>query len=284
MGAYNLRTDLPGYYNGTPAACAFVGLDYVVPNFTDFSTVDLVIAGPNEGTNLGPFLYTLSGTLGYTYVSVGRDIPAIAFSSGNSEHRAYTEVNKTTPSGHPDPATIQGQLVVDVVSALVNSTPSGERLLPSGYGISVNTPYISSLTNDSCVQPPFYNTRMNRDAIWDVAVYDEASGTFTYADYTPEQGGNVCINGDCSLPGETGVLDSGCASSVSVFTVDYDAPLGNNLTDVRSRLSSVVKNMEGTGTGSGAGYGGHGGWGKHMPPSKGGPRDGGHHWSARNRL
>lgn len=273
-----------GYYNGTPAACAFVGLDYVVPKFTELSSVDLVIAGPNEGTNLGPFLYTLSGTLGYTYVSVGRDIPAIAFSSGNTEHRSYMEVNETTSSGYPDPATVQGQLVVDIVSALVNNTPSGERLLPSGYGISVNTPYISSLDNDSCVKPPFYHTRMNKDAIWDIAVYNETSGVFTYADYTPSQGGNVCINGDCSLPGETGILESGCASSVSVFTIDYDAPLGQNLTGVRSRLNSVVEYMEGTETGSGAGNDSYGGWSKESPPSKRGSSVGGHHRSARNRL
>jgi hypothetical protein len=35
---------------------------------------------------------------------------------------------------------------------------------------------------------------------------------------------NVCINGDCSLPGETSFLDKDCKASVSVFTVDYDAP------------------------------------------------------------
>lgn len=71
------------YYNGTPAAAAFVGIDYVVPNHTNFSSIDLVVAGPNFGTNLGPFLYTLSGTAGYTYSSVGRGSPAITFSGGN---------------------------------------------------------------------------------------------------------------------------------------------------------------------------------------------------------
>lgn len=143
---FRLSLTNAGYYNGTPAACAFVGLDYVVPNFTDFSNLDLVIAGPNEGTNLGPFLYTLTGTLGYTYVSIGRHVPAIAFSSGNTEHRQYTEVNKTMSSGYADPATIQAQLVVNIMSALVYNTPTVERLLPSGYGISVDTPYISSST------------------------------------------------------------------------------------------------------------------------------------------
>ncbi|KAI5361359.1 putative survival protein SurE [Septoria linicola] len=95
------------YYNGTPAATAFVGLDYVIPNFTNFKEPDLVVAGPNFGLNLGRFLYTLSGTAGYTYSSVGRGYPAIAFSGGNSEQRSYTWINQTTASGHPDSATIQ---------------------------------------------------------------------------------------------------------------------------------------------------------------------------------
>ena len=56
------------YYNGTPAACTFVALDYVLPKFANFSTPDLVVTGPNYGTNLGNFVWTLSGTAGAAYV------------------------------------------------------------------------------------------------------------------------------------------------------------------------------------------------------------------------
>lgn len=88
-GAPSLGTDPADshiwYYNGTPAACLFIALDYVLPNFTNMSSVDLVVAGPNFGSNLGPFLYTLSGTNGYTYAAVGRGIPAIAISGGNGK-------------------------------------------------------------------------------------------------------------------------------------------------------------------------------------------------------
>lgn len=52
------------YYNGTPAACTFVALDYVLPKYADFKVPDLVVTGPNYGTNLGPFVWTLSGTAG----------------------------------------------------------------------------------------------------------------------------------------------------------------------------------------------------------------------------
>lgn len=37
-------------------------------------SVDLVVAGPNEGGNAGPFLYMLSGTMGATYISVYRGV------------------------------------------------------------------------------------------------------------------------------------------------------------------------------------------------------------------
>lgn len=57
------------YYNGTPAACVFVALDYVLPRYGDFKVPDLVVTGPNYGTNLGPFVWTLSGTAGAAYVS-----------------------------------------------------------------------------------------------------------------------------------------------------------------------------------------------------------------------
>ena len=38
------------------------------------TTIDLVVAGPNEGGNTGPWLFTLSGTMGATYTSVYRGV------------------------------------------------------------------------------------------------------------------------------------------------------------------------------------------------------------------
>ena len=51
------------YYNGTPAACTYVAFDYVLPNFYGNRSIDLYVGGPNFGTNLGYFLYTLAGTM-----------------------------------------------------------------------------------------------------------------------------------------------------------------------------------------------------------------------------
>lgn len=40
------------YYNGTPAACTFVALDWVIPQYYDNKTMDLFVSGPNFGTNM----------------------------------------------------------------------------------------------------------------------------------------------------------------------------------------------------------------------------------------
>jgi 5'-nucleotidase len=58
---------------------------------------------------------------------------------------------------------------------------------------------------------------------------------------------DVCINGDCSLPGEAYFLDKDCKTSVSVFTVDYDAPdssscaAGSQTTAIRSALGPLAQ-------------------------------------------
>ena len=68
---------ITGYFNGTPAAAAAWGLDVIAPihfGKPGNESVDLVVSGPNEGWNLGPFLSTLSGTLGAAYFAVERGV------------------------------------------------------------------------------------------------------------------------------------------------------------------------------------------------------------------
>lgn len=57
----------------------------------------------------------------------------------------------------------------------------------------------------------------------DTAVYDPTTELFSYGSVV-STGANTCINGDCSLPGETNVVGSGCFSSVSLSKVDCDGP------------------------------------------------------------
>lgn len=40
------------YYNGTPAACTFVALDWVIPQYYGNRTIDLLVSGPNFGNNM----------------------------------------------------------------------------------------------------------------------------------------------------------------------------------------------------------------------------------------
>ncbi len=73
----------------------------------------------------------------------------------------------------------------------------------------------------------------------DAAIYNSTTGLFHYQNLISD-GNNVCINGDCSLPGETPIVDNGCFASVSVFTIDYDAPLGPAQHGIRTPLLPLV--------------------------------------------
>src|SRR2546430_6745046 len=80
-------------------------------SFWNNTTPDLFVSGPNEGNNLGPFIYTLSGTVGSTYSAVERGIPGIAFSAGNATHRSYTTVSS---NGTNDVAILNAAAAVKV--------------------------------------------------------------------------------------------------------------------------------------------------------------------------
>ncbi|KAF9741637.1 hypothetical protein PMIN06_010556 [Paraphaeosphaeria minitans] len=201
------------YYNGTPAACVFVALDYVLPRHYPGWTPDLALAGPNYGANLGAFVYSLSGTLGVAYAAVSRSVPAIALSASNSAVAYFNVTNSTHP------AALAAKASYAVVDQFINATAQGSAVLPLGYGVNVNIPELSVGT-----LPPVVKSRLTGEAETDAAVYDEDKKTFTWGNVRPLAAGvNACYNGDCSLPGETYVLANG-GISVSVFTIDYDAP------------------------------------------------------------
>jgi len=205
------------YFNGTPAACAIFGLDIIAPNYFKGKAVDLVLSGPNEGTNNGPFLYTLSGTIGATYAAVGRGIPAIALSAGNGTHRSFT----TNSGQKDDPANIAGRLTANLVAALAKDVDTSKSsLLPLGVGLNVNFPVFGP--NSNCTEPPFTLTRLTGGALTDKLVIDPATGFPKYEDLVAP-GVNVALNGAPFLPGET-TVSATCRTAVSVFSVDYDAP------------------------------------------------------------
>jgi 5'-nucleotidase len=136
------------------------------------------------------------------------------------------------------------------VDQLASNVQKG-RLLPLGYGINVNLPIL----NQTCSNPPFVQSRLTGGAIVDKAVFNATSGLFTYGNDV-NQGINACINGDCSLPGETNVITT-CSVAVSVFTTDYDAPNCGGSANVRTLFEPLVAFSNGgansTTTGSSAG-------------------------------
>lgn len=114
------------------------------------------------------------------------------------------------------------------------------EIISNNLHISVNYPVFTSTTNAACVSPPFINTRMTGGAYVFSAVFNSITRLFSFG-IVNSKSINTCINGDCSLPGETLIVNGGCQSSVTVFTVDYDAPISQDTKQVRQLLSPLVK-------------------------------------------
>ncbi|PWN29888.1 sure-like protein, partial [Jaminaea rosea] len=206
------------YFDGTPTAAVFWALDQV--KYFGDDGPDLIVSGPNEGTNLGPFLYTLSGTIGATYAAIERGYPAMAFSS-SSKARSYKTLDVDNAQ---DESNILGTQIANFVSAWSQQNKQG-RLLPQAIGLNINfSPTTSSCPNQ---KPKWATTRLTGKANIDKLVVG-SNNLPQYEEYaTPEGTGlNKCNSGDCSLPGETEYIDGGdCRASVSIFSTDYDAPV-----------------------------------------------------------
>ncbi|KAL5121406.1 hypothetical protein ACEQ8H_000477 [Pleosporales sp. CAS-2024a] len=227
------------YYDGTPAACTFVALDWVLPRYYPdwHQTADLFLGGPNFGTNLGAFVMVLSGTVGATFAAISRSMPGIALSASN---KAVPFFNVTGPS---HPAALAAKVSYQVVSTFIENTVDGEPILPTGYGVNVNIPPLVNGTT-----PPVVKTRLTGNANTDVAVYNETTGLFTWDNVNPVAAGiNAAFNGDTSLPGETYVVAAG-GISVSVFTMDFDAPSVVYTDHVFSKIDGLVAGAGGNAT------------------------------------
>ncbi|KAI5969916.1 hypothetical protein CANMA_000956 [Candida margitis] len=212
------------YFNGTPASSIAFGLQYVVPEKFNNITIDLVVAGPNEGTNMSPGMFTLSGTIGATYNSVYRGYPAVAFSGSNSNNSFFKDsldLNDTS-----EPSTIYANKVTEFVEQLFKAQGDNSRALPLGVGLNVNFPKVG-YQNESCSDPAWVYTRLTGQYASGADLkFNATSNLFEYAQ-TSWQALTVCNNGDCSLPSENLIVEhTNCASAVSVFNIDYDSNLG----------------------------------------------------------
>ncbi|VVT50233.1 uncharacterized protein SAPINGB_P002667 [Magnusiomyces paraingens] len=238
------------YFNGTPAASVAFGLDYVIPNYFSNINIDLVVSGPNEGSNAGPGLFTLSGTIGATYYAVGRGIPAAAFSADYSNHSYYKDVNGFLPNKDDDSfySNIYAKTVVaKLVDALATAAGDNDRLLPLGVGLNINIPYVGAPAKETynvdCTAPPLVYTRITGGAQSYTVKFNETSGVFvwSYLDSQKAPGLNVAYNGPTDLAGETDVSNAaGCRVAVSAYSVDYTAPAPVN-DEVHNLIQAALK-------------------------------------------
>lgn len=219
------------YFNGTPASCVGFGLDYVLPKYFGYGTnasknssvinkIDLVVSGPNEGTNLSPGLFTISGTIGAATSAAYRGVPAIAFSGSNGNNSFFKD---SLDEDKLNPSNIYANLVVDFVDQLFKAQKEDERLLPLGTGINVNIPKVG-YEDENCTNPEWVYTRITgKDSSSSSIKFDSQTGLVSSGS-TSSLALLVDYNGLDYLPSEASVLNENCKSSVSLYSIDYDAP------------------------------------------------------------
>lgn len=223
------------YFNGTPASCVAFGLNYIIPKHFDNKTVDLVVSGPNEGTNLSPGFYTLSGTIGAVYSAVDRGVPGIAFSGSMTNNSFFVDDLSRQNDTNFGP-NIVARKVVDLVDTLFDSFENRPNLLPATTGINVNFPPVG----EHCTDPEYVYTRMSGlDSVTSNLVFNETTGlpVWNFGKYDAL---TKCVFGDCDLPSESWVLaEEKCKSSLSLFSIDYDASYKQSQA-VKSFLSPIL--------------------------------------------
>lgn len=219
------------YFNGTPASSVSFALNYVIPQFfnstdsqdnkTVIDKVDLVVSGPNEGTNLSPGYFTISGTIGAATSSLYRGIPAIAFSGSNSNNSFFKDSLNDDPL---EPSNIYAKKIVEFVDDLFDKQ-GDNSVLPLGTGINVNFPKVGyESDNDECTDPKWVFSRLSGEGASAPDVYYDEESDSIKSVTVPLRGLINCFNGDCSLPSESFILaNTTCQTSVSVFNIDYDA-------------------------------------------------------------
>ncbi|KAF8606448.1 sure-like protein [Ceratobasidium sp. AG-I] len=198
------------YVNSYPVTAIKYGTATLAPKF--FGGVpDIVVTGPNVGTNLGLATF-FSGTVGAATEAVNQGLPAIAFSATTGSARSYT----TLKAGD------QSYIYVQVAQRLVSTlTATATPWLPSGVGLNVNLPAISS-TCASASDFQFVLTRL----YWNLLRTDTVT----------------CSNGG-HLPDESSVIKKSgkCYVTISAFDASNkrDASVDQQ-TAVLGKLSSIL--------------------------------------------
>lgn len=193
------------------------GIDTFGPQLWNGEAPELVVSGPNVGTNLWvqvPF----SGTVGVAVHAVHEHgIPAIAFSGASSGNLAWNTTDV------PARATVYAQLAANLTERVLNGNGGATPYLPAEVWLNVNFPDVADEAGGECTDPTAFTwvlTRINPGVISDDDV-------------------EHC--GSTRLPTETEVfLKSGCLISVSVGDArDKTTAPAADQEVVRDRLSDL---------------------------------------------
>ena len=136
--------------NSYPVTALKYGLYQYGPKFFQGAKPDLVVTGPNLGSNIG-LLNLFSGTSGAaTYAVTNASIPAISFSGGDITKNAW---NHSTQS-----SSIYGELGTKLTNKLISA---GKPYLPNNTFLNVNFPPLNNATCPTADSFSFILTRIN---------------------------------------------------------------------------------------------------------------------------
>lgn len=201
--------------NSYPVTSAKYGLDTFGPQIWNGQAADLVVSGPNVGTNLWlqvPF----SGTVGIAvYAAHDAKIPAIAFSGASSGTLSYD------PVPVPARSLVYAALARKLTDAI---RAAGKPYLPEDVWLNVNFPTVEG----ACQDPSNFT--------WVLSRINE--GWFS------EQDVEHC--GTTRLPTKLSViLHGGCHVSISVGdAADKTTAVADKQEIVRDKLSSMLRCLD----------------------------------------
>ncbi|MGH8461253.1 MAG: 5'/3'-nucleotidase SurE [Stenotrophobium sp.] len=156
------------YVDGTPVMSLLYGLDVIAAQHWH-GQPDLVISGPNEGSNDG-MINNSSGTVNNALYGINRGIPSIAVSYAGTGSRAY----KALAGGAPE-YELAG-IVLKLVQQLQAHRGADSRLLPPGVGLNVNVPVFQT---GQAARLPFHFTRMGVATDYEPVFYNKLSDSPT---------------------------------------------------------------------------------------------------------
>lgn len=222
------------YFDGTTSACVAFALNYLIPEKFDNVKVDLTISGPNEGPGILSGFFTYSSTTSGAYFSVYNGIPAISFGGSDLNNTFFKD---DLNNDKLLPANIYSSKIVELVDLILAKDAAK---IPNTVGLNVNFPQVSTLSDKNCTDPTWMKTRiLGKGVLVPSMSYNKKTELYEVGyDYLDDKQKD-CEDGDCNLPSEYSVFFAkNCTSTVSVFSIDYDASLSQS-----NKVHSIIGDL-----------------------------------------